>query len=41
MGMTIVDWWHLTGKRKNCTMLRSINADPFFALMLERIGSLA
>lgn len=41
MGMTIVDWWHVTNKRKNCTMLRSMDADPFFALMLERIGSLA
>jgi purine nucleosidase len=41
MGMTIVDWWHVTGKRKNCTVLRRIDADPFFALMLERIGSLA
>jgi purine nucleosidase len=41
MGMTIVDWWHVTDKRKNCTMLRSINANPFFGLMLERIGSLA
>jgi purine nucleosidase len=41
MGMTIVDWWHVTGKRKNFTMLRSIDADPFFALMLERIGWLA
>ncbi len=39
--MTIVDWWHVTNKHKNCTMLRSIDADPFFALMLERIGSLA
>ena len=41
MGMTIVDWWHVTGKRKNCTVLRRIDADPFFALMLERIGALA
>jgi purine nucleosidase len=41
MGMTIVDWWHVTGKRKNFTMLRSIDADPIFALMLERIGWLA
>jgi len=41
IGMTIVDWWHVTGKRKNCTVLRRIDPDPFFALMLERIGSLA
>jgi purine nucleosidase len=41
MGMTIVDWWHVTGKRKNWMVLRRIDADPFFALMLERIGALA
>ena len=41
IGMTIVDWWHVTGKRKNCTVLRRIDSDPFFALMLERIGVLA
>ena len=40
IGMTIVDWWHVTGKRKNCTVLRRMNPGPFFALMLERIGRL-
>ncbi len=40
IGMTIVDWWHVTGKRKNCTVLRRMNPEPFFALMLERIGTL-
>ena len=41
IGMTIVDWWHVTGKRKNCNVLGRIDSDPFFALMLERIGVLA
>ena len=40
IGMTVVDWWHVTGKRRNCNVLRRIDPDPFFALMLERIGSL-
>jgi purine nucleosidase len=31
----------VTGKRKNCTVLRRIDANPFFVLMLERIGALA
>jgi purine nucleosidase len=35
------DPWHVTGKRKNSTALRRIDADAFFALMLERIGALA
>jgi len=41
IGMTIVDWWHVTGKRKNCKVLRRMDSEPFFALMLERIGTLA
>ncbi len=41
LGMTIVDWWGVTGKAKNCKVLRRIDPDPFFSLMLERIGSLA
>jgi purine nucleosidase len=40
IGMTIVDWWDVTKKRKNCNVLRRVDADGFFALMLERIGSL-
>ncbi len=41
IGMTIVDWWGVTGKRENCKVLRRIDPEPFFALMLERIGALA
>ncbi|MDH6232299.1 purine nucleosidase [Mesorhizobium soli] len=40
IGMTVVDWWQVTGRRKNCNVLRRINADGFFALMLERFGNL-
>jgi purine nucleosidase len=40
IGMTIVDWWHVTGRRKNCNVLRRIDADGFFALMLERFANL-
>jgi purine nucleosidase len=40
IGMTVVDWWHVTGRTKNCTVLRRIDPEPFFDLMLERIGSL-
>jgi purine nucleosidase len=40
IGMTIVDWWGVTGRRKNCNVLRRIDAAPFFALMLERIAAL-
>jgi purine nucleosidase len=40
IGMTVVDWWHVTGRRKNCNVLRRIDPQPFFDLMLERISSL-
>ena len=40
IGMTIVDWWHVTGKRRNCNVLRRIDADGFFALMLDRLSNL-
>ncbi|MBM2292977.1 nucleoside hydrolase [Sulfitobacter pseudonitzschiae] len=40
IGMTVVDWWGVTGNDKNCNVLRRVDADAFFALMLERIGSL-
>jgi purine nucleosidase len=40
IGMTVVDWWHVTGQGKNCNVLRRIDPDPFFELMLERISAL-
>jgi purine nucleosidase len=40
IGMTVVDWWHVTGEARNCNVLRRIDPDPFFALMLERISAL-
>lgn len=40
IGMTVVDWWHVTGQERNCNVLRRIDPDPFFALMLERISAL-
>jgi purine nucleosidase len=40
IGMTVVDWWHVTGRPKNCKVLRRIDPKPFFDLMLQRIGSL-
>ncbi|MDB5552613.1 MAG: nucleoside hydrolase [Rhizobium sp.] len=40
IGMTVVDWWHVTGQERNCNVLRRIDPDPFFELMLERISAL-
>ena len=40
IGMTVVDWWHVTGEKRNCNVLRRIDPAPFFDLMLERISAL-
>jgi purine nucleosidase len=41
MGMTVVDWWGVTGRPANATYLRSVDADGFFRLLTERIARLA
>jgi purine nucleosidase len=40
-GMTVVDWWGVTGRAKNATYLRSGDADGFYALLVERLKTLA
>ena len=38
MGMTVVDWWSVTDKPRNANVIRSVDADRFFDLLVERIG---
>lgn len=40
MGATLVDWWGQTDKPKNCFVLNRVDAEGFFALMLERLARL-
>ncbi len=40
MGMTVVDWWGMTGKPANAHVLRDIDADGYFALITERLATL-
>lgn len=40
MGMTVVDWWGVTGRPKNAMVIRDVNADGFYDLIAERIGRL-
>jgi len=40
MGMTVVDWWGVTKRKKNATFMRHIDSDGFFALLVERLGRL-
>jgi purine nucleosidase len=40
MGMTVVDWWGVSKRPKNALVMRDIDADGFFALLVERLGRL-
>ena len=40
MGMTVVDWWHVSGRQPNATVIRNVAAEAFFKLLTERIGRL-
>ncbi|MGB6117351.1 MAG: nucleoside hydrolase [Mesorhizobium sp.] len=40
MGATVVDWWGVTKRRKNATVMRDIDSDGFFDLLIERLGRL-
>lgn len=40
MGMTVVDWWGVTDRAPNATVMRSVDDDRFFDLLVERIGRL-
>lgn len=39
-GMTVVDWWGITGLEPNATVMRDVDDDRFFDLLVERIGRL-
>ena len=40
MGMTVVDWWRVTKRAPNATVVRNVNAEGFFRLLTERISKL-
>lgn len=40
VGMTVADYWHVTGRAYNATFMRSGNADRFYALLTERLARL-
>jgi len=39
-GMTVVDWWGVTGKPANVLFLRDIDADAYFDLVITRLARL-
>jgi purine nucleosidase len=40
MGMTVADWWGVTGRPRNATYIRDVDHENFFQLLVERIGRL-
>ena len=40
MGMTVVDWWGVTQPARNATVMREIDHDGFYGLLVERLGRL-
>lgn len=40
LGMTVADWWRVSGKQPNVTYVREVDSDAFYELLLERIASL-
>ncbi|RWM82699.1 MAG: nucleoside hydrolase [Mesorhizobium sp.] len=40
MGMTVIDWWGVTKRPNNAMVMRDIDDDALFALLLERLGRL-
>ncbi|MCF3639179.1 nucleoside hydrolase [Rhizobium sp. TRM95111] len=40
VGMTVVDWWHVTDRKRNARVMRDIDAEGFFELLTERLARL-
>ncbi|MDJ1157769.1 nucleoside hydrolase [Chelatococcus sp. SYSU_G07232] len=39
-GMTVIDWWGVTDRPRNATVMRGIDADGYYDLIIERLGRL-
>lgn len=40
MGMSVADWWGVSGRAANATFMRSVDAPGFYALLGERLARL-
>jgi purine nucleosidase len=40
LGMTVVDWWGVTGRKANARFLTTVDADGLYALLIERLALL-
>lgn len=39
-GMTVADWWRVTGRPANANFLRTIDRDSFYAMLTDRLSAL-
>jgi purine nucleosidase len=39
-GMTVVDWWGVTARTPNVMLLRGVDADAYFDLVIGRLARL-
>jgi purine nucleosidase len=40
IGMTVVDWWGVTGRKPNVRFMNTVDADGFYDLLTERLARL-
>jgi purine nucleosidase len=40
MGMTVVDWWGVSGRPANARVMRTVDADGFFELLTTHLKTL-
>ncbi|TDH38080.1 nucleoside hydrolase [Pseudohoeflea suaedae] len=40
LGMTVIDWWRVTGRKRNAMVIRDIDDEGFFDLFIERLSRL-
>jgi len=40
LGMTVADWWRVTGREPNAMFMGGVDRDGFYALLTERLGRL-
>jgi purine nucleosidase len=40
MGMTVVDWWGVTGKKANVRFMNTVDAGGFYDLLVEKLARL-
>ena len=40
MGMTVVDWWAVTGRTPNAQLMNTVDAGGFYDLLTERLARL-